>query len=74
MKDSNAKLYTTKPLQWSHSAKILGITISSDRAYMQDENMNLVLQKMKAVANAWQHRGASIIGKVLVSNSLITSL
>ena len=74
IKDSNAKLYTTKPLAWnSVGINVLGVFVTHKEDLLQ-VNYDPVLVKVKAVISAWYNRNISLIGKVVVVNSLIGSL
>ena len=74
MCDSNAKLYTKKALQWTDQEfKLLRITISNDVdiAYHNHEES---IAHMEEVCNTWKDMSLSIMGKVLIVNTLMESL
>ena len=74
MKNSNARLYTTKPLAWeSRGLNILGTTITHHSSLLSD-NYDEIQQKMQTIFKSWSHRNLTLIGKILVINSLIMSL
>ena len=70
--DSNAKLYTKCNLRWSNDAiNILGFDL-----YRQDLDLNvdMVIDKLKAISRLWYNRQLTLMGKVLVINTLMKSL
>ena len=74
LKNTNAKIYTLKELQWSDGdIEMLGVCIRNE------ENQNTVqfdetLEKMHNVIKVWGNRQLSLMGKVLLINVLIGSL
>lgn len=73
LKDSTCIL-NSHGIPWTNeSITILGINIMDDDK-MEEENINCLIPKMKSVCDAWKVRDLSIIGKVLVINSLVMSL
>ena len=74
LKDSNAQLYTSKPLAWENEGiPTLGVWVTHQKNLL-DMNYTPVYMKMKAVLNSWSKRSLSLIGKILIVNSLIMSL
>ena len=72
--DSCAKLYTDKQMQWSSKPiDTLGVQISCEGVEC-DENFLKVLQKLKQVCINWYNRNLTISGKILVINTLMSSL
>ena len=66
-------MYTTKPLAWNDvGIDVLGIYVT--RNDVIEANYAPTILKTQAVLNAWFHRNLSIVGKVLVVNSLVASL
>lgn len=71
LKDSNAKIYTGKALNWTNTAPvILGIPI--DASY--EEIFCKEIEKAKQICRIWSVRSLSLIGKVTIVNTLIGSL
>lgn len=72
---SDAKIITTKPFVWTNGPiRILGLTIDHDLKNMFDANVNDLLDKTAKRCQQWHYRGLSLMGKVLVLNSLCASL
>lgn len=72
--NSDAKIITKKPFLWSNGPlKILGIHIDYDLTVMSQLNYSELLNRIKATCNSWHNRGLSLIGKILVINSLCAS-
>ena len=73
IRKSDAKLYSQLPIQWSTHIKILGIHITADRTEMVDMNYSKIIEKMRKTLAPWCMRSLTLIGKVLVCNSLVIS-
>ena len=74
LRDSNASLYTTKPIAWSSvGINMLGIYVTHNNSLMS-RNYDDLLVKSNAVLNMWKKRDLSIIGRVQIINSLIASM
>ena len=74
LKKSKAKYYTQPHIQWKEEIKVLGVTITEDTEQMIQKNYDPAIIKMKQVFDAWGNRSLSLIGKVMVINTLIASL
>lgn len=74
LKDTDAQLYTGKPFRWTNSPPIvLGVVVSND--YTETENCyKKILSRAKQIINRWRWRSLSLLGKVTIVNSLISSL
>ena len=72
--NSDAKLYTTRPIKWSSSSiNTLGIDLYNNRTDMV-QNYEGLIMKMETVMNTWYYRTLTLMGKVLIVNSLCASL
>ena len=72
--NSDARLYTLRPLQWtSGSINTLGINLYNSNKEMV-QNYDSILCRMKAVMETWYYRTLTLMGKVLIINSLCSSL
>ena len=75
LKDSDAKLYTQKPIQWTNEpVNILGVWIDHNEQYMVELNYKHLLEKTEEILNRWSNRTLSLVGKIQVINSLVASL
>ena len=74
IKHTDAKLYCQKNLQWSDGdIETLGILISNSEN--QNGNMyNKIMDRAEAILDGWYVRRLSLIGKVMVINTLVASL
>lgn len=73
--NSEAKLYTIKPLAWTNDPiSVLGVTITNDLALLGVLNYADILNRVQTICNMWGNRMLSLSGKVLVVNTLIASL
>ena len=74
LKNSDAKIYTTKQLNWSSDdIEMLGITIKNG-ATQDCTGYDSVINKLNNVANDWQNRQLTLMGKVIIVNTLLCSL
>ena len=72
---SNAEMYTNEKVQWAkESINILRVDIIKDQSQICQLNYRELIVKSKAICNSWQNRNISLIGKVLIINTLIASL
>ena len=72
-RNSNARFYSRKKLQWSDgSIDALGVIVNTKK--IVELNIDPILQKIENVLNTWKHRDLSLLGKILVINSLAASL
>ena len=75
LRNSNAKFYSVKKLQWTNdSFKVLGIHLTADYQELCIKNYEPLIAKAKAVLQLWTTRGLSLFGKILIINSLVGSL
>ena len=76
IKKSNAKFYTKKNVAWVEQMNILGVEISAicDKKLLQKINYDKITRKIEGILSAWRARNLSLIGKVLIINSLVGSL
>ena len=69
---SHATLYTQKQVKWTNEpVKVLGVLVGKGTA---DSNYESVLAKIKPILDTWAHRRLSLVGKINVINTLISSL
>ena len=74
-KDSDAKYYTMRKLYWSpKQIKILGIQIYPDSLVTYHENYISTLEKVDQILTGWKNRSSSIIGKIVIVNTLVNTL
>ena len=74
LRNTEAKVYTTKPFAWSNDPLVsLGLTINTDGS-LPDCNAMEILQKVRSTCNTWYNRQLSLMGKILVINTLLGSL
>ena len=75
LRNTDAKFYTMKQLFWSDGpVKILGCYIHPDKEVIYKKNFEDVLEKIKAILQNWSHRSLSVLGKIVILNTLISSL
>ena len=58
----------------SHPINILGVEVTTESQELHQLNYANLLTKSEATLNSWKNRGLSIVGKIQVINSLVTSL
>ena len=75
LKNSDAKLYTQKPLQWSGDPfNTLGVWVTDVHEDLIRLNYDPIIIKVKDVLSSWENRTLSLCGKITVINSLVVSL
>ena len=72
---SDARFYSDFPLQWTDGPiKILGIWCTSDPDLMLKINFEKTLDKAANICKIWSKRPLTILGKILLVNTLIVPL
>ena len=73
LRHSNAQMYDISQVQWSkEDITVLGVTIAHED--LLQKNYEPIIEKSRKILNAWYNRGLSLIGKVQVVNTLVSSL
>ena len=73
LRHSSAQLYDITQYAWSNQdINVLGVTISHED--LVAKNYNPLIQKTRQTLNAWYNRGLSLVGKIQVVNTLVSSL
>ena len=71
---TDAKLFTQKKIKWENcKINTLGVDLYND-SLERDQNIRDVINRMKSVSKMWYYRNMTLIGKVVVVNSLMSSL
>ena len=71
---SNAELQTMSTVSWtSEPINVLGVQVCHDTRKVLD-NYDVMIEKTKATLCTWKRRQLSLIGKVRIVNTLISSL
>ena len=75
LKNSNARFYSNRKLIWSDKPLYsLGVYFSNDYYEQLKLNIEPVIQKIETTLKIWQSRDLTLLGKILIVNSLVTSL
>ena len=75
LRGSDARFYSEFPLHWTDGPiKILGLWTSSDVEQMSIQNFDRTLQKASNICKIWSKRLLSLLGKILLVNTLIVPL
>lgn len=75
LQNSNAKLYTSKPFKWTNDLiSVLGVVIGNDIMEVRRHNLYPILDKAEKICKLWKNRSLSLMGKVTVVNTMISSL
>ena len=73
--NTNAKYYSEFPLIWTDGPiKILGLICTGDSDKMRNINFSITLQKAEDRLKIWSKRSLSLLGKILVVNTLVIPL
>ena len=74
-KNSKAKLHTNKKLNWTNDPiEVLGVIIDHSDTQMLELNSGDMKDKISSILESWRNRGLTLMGKVIMLNSLIGSL
>ena len=74
LRDTEAKIYTQKPVNWTNEPLlILGIYVTQSKADLFEENFPQLLVKLQNMCKLWTMRDLTIYGKVLITKSLLIS-
>ena len=74
LKNSEAKCYTVKPIQWSDGdLELLGVVIKN-RPTQDTKSFENIIEKMNNVSKSWGNRSLTLIGKAMIINVLMSSL
>ena len=74
IRNTNARLYSQKPLHWSEGPiTILGIDICTNIDTVIEVNYQKVISKMKNLIKIWRTRDLTVYGKCVVLKTLIIS-
>ena len=75
IKNCSSAFYTKRPLAWCNdSINVLGVQVSNDAKELNHLNYTQIVRKAEMTLNKWKDRNLSLIGKVLIVNSLVASL
>ena len=73
-KKSNSKYFSLNKLRWTDKVDILGVIIPENLSKLREENITPTIEKANAILNLWKQRNLSLIGKITIVNTLISSL
>ena len=74
LKDSDAKLYTKRDFVWTNDPiDTLGVKVACNGESLS-ENFEGIMCKLSSVFDAWINRKLTLMGKILVVNTLMSSL
>ena len=76
IRGTNIKLKLNRDFKWSNvSIDTLGIIVNMQNfAQLEADNYTMVFEKAASIMNSWATRNATLLGKVTIINSLISSL
>ena len=75
LRNSAAKLYVQKDLVWTNNTfAVLGIHVNADTNLSIALNYGDIVNKVQSILITWRSRNLSLVGKVLIVNTLIASL
>ena len=75
IKKSNAKMYTDNNVLWPRDGiNILGVEVTHETNKLVAKNYKDTIKKAQGILSLWSSRSLSLIGKVLIVNTLIVSL
>ena len=75
LKNSDAMLLSQTTVSWTNEPiNVLGVWIANDTQTTLKLNYEAIENKVNAILQDWTHRNSTIIGKIQIVNSLVTSL
>ena len=75
LRNSNQTLIAQKAVSWTNEPiNVLGVNVSTNIYEAQSINYDNIMKKVRATMEAWCNRKLSLIGKILIVNTLIASL
>ena len=75
LKDSDAQIYTGKPIAWTNKPiNVLGVWVGTDVKECLHKNYEQMVEKTKNITVTWKDRSLSLFGKISIINTLIASL
>ena len=75
LRDTDVIYYLQKPLNWTNDPiNILGVMVSQNVEQLVNLNIDPLIEQSNAILRQWKWRNLSLIGRVMVINTLIASL
>ena len=75
LKNSDAKFYTTKELNWKNGViNVLGVCVSNDIQEAVNSNYDSLCTRAEKKLNSWKRRTLSLLGKISIINTLVASM
>ena len=75
LKDTDAKFYSRRKIQWTNQpVNILGIWVDNDHDKCMEKNFDSLIARVNSILEIWKMRDLSLMGKILILNTLIASL
>ena len=73
LRHSKAMLYNMDQVAWSNEdINVLGVTVAHEN--IVQKNYESLINKTRSILNSWKNRGLTLMGKVLVVNTMVMSL
>ena len=70
-----AQMYSLTQFKWSNTTiKVLGIEVCNDQTQIASINYDQYINKIRSIFNTWKKRSLTLIGKVLIVNTLVASI
>ena len=73
LRHSCARFYSENQLHWTDKTKILGIVFGSMVQRTVEINTEIILNKLEKILSNWATRSLTVIGRILVINTLAVS-
>ena len=75
LRNSNAVLFTKRTVSWTNEpVNILGVWVSTNLSETVEKNYSEIVAKARQVLKKWKSKKASLFGKIMLVNTLISSL
>ena len=74
LRNTDDKLITQAVISWSRRIKVLGMYFSTDKSETIQLNYDRLLGKIDKILKSWHSRNLTLVGKIVVINTLVMPL
>ena len=75
LRNTNAMFISQRAVTWTNDpVNVLGVWISNSEEETENLNFHALVEKVDATLNSWKTRNSSLIGRILIVNTMIISL
>ena len=75
IRNTNAKFYSREKIKWTNEpVNILGVWLDHQENVIRELNLDPLVQKTESLLKVWKARDLSLLGRILILNTLVASL